>query len=292
MVQFLTHSHRILSVICLFLVQIPLNCAFAEDDLSVIHYIPNFVTVDIGRDNESNHSTFLYGNLGLTHEDRLVVGLGEDVQSVSGLDENLDNTTYLLGYSYIPQSTMQLGAEFERWGNSSDVLTHTLRFVFSFSAENFFITVTPEFGKITVNNNSQCDDDINSRSARLDLSFDINPEYTFNVGYVSYDYSSNLTGLGACVDNVEVLEVESKIDSVADDNQMDVGLDYFVDTETYGGNFQQAKTALYRLDYRTVTFYASTDRLDNWTLTATVGITENTDDSTTRFLSGTVTYYW
>lgn len=292
MVQRLLQSYRIFPLIWLLLIQIPLNLALAQDDLTVVNYIPNFATVNYSRDNDHGRSTFVQANLGVTLKDRLLLGVGEDVQTISGSEENLDNKTYLLGYSYIPNSRMQIGAEYEHWGDSSKVTVDTIRVVLAFGRGDFAVTITPEYRKINVDNDSQCDTDIYSGSANIDLIIDVNPELSFNIGYVAYEYSNNLTELGACVDNAEQFEVESRIESVADDSLTYVGLDYYLDTETYGGSVSQSETALYGLNTRTLSAYVSTDRYDDWTLTATAGITDNTDDSTTMFLTGTITYYW
>lgn len=292
MVHCFLQSYRILPLIWLFLIQIPLIPTAVGDDLTVFNYVPNFLTVDYSRDNDHGRSTYVSANLGLTYKDRLLVGIGEDVQTLSGSEEDLDNKTYLLGYSYIPGSRMQFGAEYERWGDSSKVTVDTIRLNLAFRGENFAVLVTPDYRKINVDNESQCDTNIYSHSVSVGLIIDINSELSFNIGHVPYKYSDNLTELGDCVDNAEELEVKSRIDSVADDSLTYVGLDYYLDSETYGANASQSETALFGLNSKTLSVYVSTDRYDDWTLTATAGITDNTDDSTSTFITGTVTYYW
>lgn len=284
--------YQISALFGLFLSPLLISSASAQDDLSVIHYIPDFVSFDYGLDNDHGRSTFIFANLGITNEDRLLLGIGDQLETVSGSEEDLDNETYLLGYSYLPSYEKQFSVEYEHWGDSAKVTVNTLRAVLGFNAGFFAITVTPEYRQINVKNDSQCDDQIDSGSARIALSVDLNPEYTFNVSYVSYDYSNNLTALGDCVSNAETLEVQSRIDSVSDDNQLSLGLDYYQDSESYGGSLLRSKTALSGLRSSVLSVYASTDRYDDWSLTVTTGIIENTDDSTTLFLNGGATYYW
>jgi len=283
---------RTFVVYWLFLIQFIPATVLAEDDLSIFQYIPNYLSVDYGLDNDHGKDMFVFANLGLTLKDRLLFAVGRQTETVSRSEETLDNKTYLLGYNYLPYSLIQIGVEYEYWGDSDKVTIDSFRAVLAFNAGKFAIRVTPEFRKIKVNNQSGCDEDIDSGSARIDLSIDVDEKYSLNTSYVSYDYSNNLTELGNCVASSEQLEVESRIDSVADDTQIAVGLDHYSDDETFGTSLSQAKTALFSEKYETLSFYASTDRYDDWTLTATTGITKNTDDSSTMFIKGTITYYW
>jgi len=288
----LSKFFRLVGLYWIIIIQITPSTVFAEDDLSIIQYTPNYVSIDYGFDNDHGRDRYIFANLGISLRDRVILGVGDETQTVSRSEESLANKTYLLGYNYIPHYQAQFGAEYEFWGDRDKVTVDSFRVFLAFNAGPFSIAVTPEFRKIKVNNDSDCDEDIDSGSARIDLSFDIFKNYSFSLGYVSYDYSNNLTDLSSCVATSERLTVESRIDSVANDNQLTLGLDYYRKSEAYGGNYTQSKTALKSEKSRTLSFYASTDRLDDWTLTATTGVTENLDDSTTLFISGTVTYYW
>ena len=283
---------RFIGICWIITIQITPSTAFALDDLSVIQYIPNYLSVDYGRDNDNGRSTFIYANLGLSLSDRLIVGAGEQLETVSRSDESLNNKTYLLGYSYVPSYQAQAGAEYEFWGDRDKVTIDSFRAVLAFNAGKFAITVTPEFRKLKISNDSQCDEDIDSGAAKIDFSVDVHEDYTLNLGYVAYDYSNNLTQLAECVASSEKLEIESRIDSVANDTVLTLGLDFYRNTESYGGYLMRSKTALNFEISRTLSLYASTDRFDDWTLTVTAGVTENLDNSTTTFLSGTATYYW
>lgn len=264
----------------------------AQDDLTIFQYIPDIVTLNYSRDNDHGRETFVMANFGLTLKDRLIIGVGEQTETVTRSEEALDNETYQLGYTYLAQSDSNYGVEYEHWGDNSKVTTDSLKLIFSYNFGKYAVSVTPQYQIIEISNDSQCDEAIYSRSARADLSVDFNPEFTFLFGYAAFDYSDNLSEIIDCVATSEALGVESRVESVANDSEVTVGLDYYVDTETYGVSATHANTALNSLVSRTVAVYASTDKFDDWTLTATAGITENTDDSTTLFMSGTVTYYW
>jgi len=288
----LPNNSRVTGLVWIITIQFMPSTAAAVDDLSIVQYIPNYVTLDYGRDNDDGRSTFLYANLGITLKDRLLVGMGTQVETVAQSEEALDNKNYLLGYSYLPSYRSQVGGEYEYWGDSAKVTINSMRAVLAFNAGKFAITVTPEFRQIKVNNDSQCEKSIDSSAAKIDLSFDVSEEYTFNVGYVAYDYSNNLTTLVECVSNAERLEIQSRIESVANDTESTIGLDYYRNNETFGFSLTRSKSALNFIKTRSLSIYVSTDRFDDWTLTATTGISENLDDSTTSFVSGTITYYW
>ena len=292
MVKVLSITCRIACLGWLISIQFIPETVFADDDLSIIQYIPNYLSIDYGLDNDHGRDTFVFANLGLTLKDRVIFGIGEQTEKVSQSEETLDNKTYLLGYNYFPYSVTQIGAEYEFWGDRDKVTIDSFRVVLAVNTGSFAITVTPELRKIKVSNDSQCDESIDSDSVKVDLSVDLDDNYTLNTSYISYDYGSNLTELGSCVDNSEKLEIESRIDSVANDRQIALGLDFYDDTGTYGVSLSKSKTALYSLDSKSLSFYASTDQFDDWSLTATIGITENTDDSSTMFATGTITYYW
>ena len=292
MLNLFSRFHRLLAILGSVFFISSSNVASAQDDLSVLHYVPNFLSLDYSKDNDHGKAFFLYANLGITTEDRLLLGIGKQDETVTGSEENLDNKTFLLGYNYMPHYRSQIGAEYERWGDSSKVDIDSLRIVLAFNTGDFAVTVTPEYRKINVNNSSSCDETIESGSARIDLSIDLSSEYSLNAGYVSYDYNNNLTEMANCVSNSEQLSVESRIDSVANDREVSIGLDYYIDSETYGGSFLQAKTALNNLSYRSLSFFASTDKFDDWTLRISSSISKNTDDSSTITVSGSITYYW
>ena len=292
MLKGLAKSFRTLHLCCLVSIHFVPATAVAVDDLSIIQFIPNYLSIDYGLDNDHGKSTFFFANLGLTTKDRLIFGVGKQEETVSGSDETLDNRTYLLGYNYLPYALAQIGAEYEFWGDNDKVAIDSFRINLAVSVQKFAIVVTPEFRRIKVDNDSQCDEDIDSRSAKIDLSLEVSEKYTINTSYVSFDYSDNLTELGNCVLVSERLEIESRIDSVANDEELTVGFDYFENTVTYGVELSTAKTALFSQDSKTLTLVASTDRYDDWTLTARAGATENTDGSSTLFITGTVTYYW
>ena len=264
----------------------------AQDDLSIIQYIPDFVTLNYVRDNDHGVDTFIYANLGLTMEDRLIVGVGEQTETVTRSEEELDNKTYLIGYTYFPHNRANYGIEYEHWGDSAKVTTDSLSAVLSFNFGTYALSLNPKYRIIDVTNESQCEESIYSSSVKVDLGVDFNPDFTFTLGYAAYDYSDNLDEIVNCVSNVESLLVESRVESVANDSEVSVSLDYYLDDETYGISAAHGNTALNNLVSKTISLYVSSDRLDDWTLTATTGITENTDDSTTLFLGMTITYYW
>ncbi len=292
MVKGLSINFRTACLCCLISTQFIPPTVCADDDLSIVQFIPNYLSIDYGLDNDHGRSTFIFANLGLTARDRLLFGVGKQEETVSRSEEALDNKTYLLGYNYLPYSLAQIGIEYEFWGDNDKVTTDSLRITLAINVAKFAVVLTPEFRKIKVNNDSQCDEDIDSRSTRIDLSLEISEQYSVRTSFASFNYSGNLAELGNCVSNAERLEIVSRIDSVANDKEVSVGLDYFDNTETYGAVLSQSRTALLSQDSKTLSLSASTDRFDDWTLTVAAGATENIDDSSTLFVTGTITYYW
>jgi len=292
MVKFPRLNYWLQALGWLFMAQMLPGTVSAEDDLSILQYVPNIITVDYGLDNDHGRDFFLNTNLGIRLRERLILGLGKQKERVTPSNEDLENRTYLAGYHYLPTYQSKIGAEYENWGDSDKATVDSIRVILAFNAGKFAITVTPEYRSIVIKNNSGCDDEIDSSSAKIELSADVRDDFSLNLSYVSYDYSNNLTQLGSCVSGSEVLDVDSRIDSVADETQESLGGDYYDSTETYGINFSRARTALSHISTKSISAYASTDQFSDWTLMITGGTRENLDQSTTLFIVGSVTYYW
>jgi hypothetical protein len=263
----------------------------AADDLSVIPYLPNFVSADYGIDSDDGDNLFLFANLRLVARQRLSLGYGRYEDTVSGSREELDSTTYLLGYSYRSQRQIQYGAEYEYWGDSDRITTDTLSVYVSMNMKSWSLSVTPQIRRIDVYSDTNCGGSIDNSAVALDVSYYANTNWSVGGGYTSYDYH-DYDELLNCDDLDENALIVSRLQTVADDNQWSISADYFFDTESVGMNWLRNESAIDGSLTKVISLYVTTDRFSDWTITLTMGRQENLDNTTTEFLNGTVGYYW
>ena len=280
-----------LPVFCLIIIGLASQRALA-DDLSIAPYIPDIVNISYGIDSDDGQNTYLYTNLGLLSSHRLILGIGGQDETVSRSEEELDTHTYLVGYNYYRSRDLQVGFDYENWGEQDKIITDTYSVSVSFSIDILSVSVSPQYRNITVYTDSQCSGDIDSEALKIDLSLYPSTSWSFSAGYVSYDYSKNRSRLLKCVDPDELYLIVARLQSVTYDNERALGFEYYHDTETYGLHWTQYESAIDGAITRGLNTYMSTDMLDNWSITIALGTQENIDDTTTEFLQGTLTYYW
>jgi len=262
------------------------------DDLSIIPYVPNILSINYNIDSNDGRDVFLYTNLGLKPRHRLSLGLGEQNETVSESEEGLNSNTYLAGYSYYSDKGLQFGAEYENWGEKDKITTDTLSVFASFKIDMVSVAISPQFRNITVYTNSQCSGEIDSNALKINLDLYPSESWSVSAAYTSFDYSKNRSRLLSCVDPGELSLVIARLQLVAYDNQRTLGFEYYQDTETYGFQWSQSESAIDAAIVHGINAYMSTDALEDWSITVTIGIQENYDDSTTQSLQGTLTYYW
>jgi hypothetical protein len=268
------------------------HSAVAEDDLSIIEYVPNVFSLDYGTNSDEGRNIYVYSNFAVALQHRIVLAIGDQEETLSISTERIENDTYLLGYAYQSFHSLQGGAEYEYWGNSAAVTSNSYRFHVAYDAGNFGVILTPEFRQIKINANSQCNGDIDSGAIKLHIKYNFIDNLTINTSYTSFDYSGNLTKLGECVPTEQFVVVTSRMQSVADDKAVSAGIDYYWDTETFGIGYYWAKSAIVTSQTRVISLYGSTDRFGDWSITLSGGVQENLDNSMTEFLTGSLTYYW
>ena len=264
----------------------------AADDLSITPYIPNILSINYGIDSDEGRNTFLYTNLNLKPRHRLSLGVGSQDETVTRSEEELDSNTYLVGYSYYKHQGLQVGAEYENWGEKDKITTDTYSVFISFSVDMLSVSISPQYRDITVYTESQCSGNIDSNALKIDLDLYPADSWSVSASYTSYDYSKNRSRLLGCVDQSELFLIVARLQTVAYDYQSAIGFEYYQDTETYGIQWSQAESAIDASITHGMYTYVSSDALDDWSITFTLGRQENFDKSTTDFLQGALTYYW
>ena len=285
-------SHRWYSGWLLILV-CTVEQAFADDLTIVPSFIPNYFSADYGIDSDHGHSLYLFSNLAVANQHRVSIGYGAHEDTVSGSLEELDTRTYMLGYNYNLQQAIQVGAEYEFWGDNSKITTNRYSFFVSLHLDKVSFSITPQIEDIKVyTSSSNCSGSLDSKAVALEMIFYPDTRWSLNTGYTSYDYSQNYNDLLNCVDIVELPLIISRLQTVADDNEISIGLDYYIESETYGINWLRIESAVDDSSTYVTSAYATTDVFDDWSVTATFGVQENFDNTTTKFIHGTLGYYW
>lgn len=262
------------------------------DDLTIFPQLPNYFSADYGIDSRQGRSLYLFTNLALVKGHRLSLGYGSHDDTVSGSQEELDTRTYNAGYYYNAQQFYQLGVEYEFWGERNKVTTDSYRVFLSLQVDKFSFSVTPQIYTINLYTQSSCQGSLDSRALAWALNYYPNLQWSLNSSYTTYDYNQDYGKTLDCVDNAELPIVISRLQSVADDNELSLGFDYYSDSETYGVNWSRIISAVNHLSTYVASAYASTDIFDDWSVTVTLGVQENFDNTRTKFIRGTLGYYW
>jgi len=264
------------------------------DDLSITPalYIPNLVNVDYGIDSEESRDFFLFTNLAFTPKHRISAGYGEHDEIVRGSLEELDTNTYVLGYAYYSNLNFRLGADYEHWGDENKMTTDTLSVFISLDISNFIFTVSSRYRQIEIVTESNCSGNLDNTALAADAKYFLNRNWAFTAGYATFDYSNDRDELLGCVAPEEIPFLVARLKSVADDNQVLLGVNFYINTETFSLDWARIESAIDGDMTYVTTAYAATDVFDDWTLALTLGTQENYDDTTTDFIKGSVTYYW
>jgi hypothetical protein len=265
------------------------SCA---DDLSIVPYLPNFFSADYGTDSDHGRNLFLFGNFALANQHRLSLGYGTYNDTVAGSQEELQTDTLSVGYSYSTQSNTQYGVQYEQWGDPDRITTDTVSLYASLNISKWSFSVTPELRKIEVYNASGCDGIIDSNAAALDAVFYPNDQWTLSGTFKAYDYRQDYADLINCVDIAELPLIISRLQTVADDTQLSFGVDYNFAEETIGMNRVKIDSAIDDSTTDITSIYVTSDVFTDWSITLTLSRQNNFDQTTTRFIHGTVGYYW
>lgn len=264
------------------------------DDLSIapIFYVPNLLNIDYGVDSDESRDFFVFTNLALTPEHRISAGYGRHDEIVRGSLEELDTNTYVAGYTYYSKNNYRLGADYEHWGDEGKITTDTLSVFLALDISDFIFTISPQYRQIEIITESNCSGSLDNTALAMDAKYFLNKNWAFNAGYATFDYSEKRDELLGCVEPEEIPFLVARLKSVADDNQVLLGINFYINTETFSLDWARSESAIDGDMTYVTTFYAATDVFDDWTLALTLGTQENYDDTTTDFIKGSVTYYW
>jgi hypothetical protein len=277
----------------LFFSQSVLQQVFA-DDLSITEpYVPSLINVEYGIDSDDGRELFLFASLAFAPEHRMSLSYDNRDERVSGTLEALDTNTYAAGYAFHSHKKFRIGVDFEHWGDENKITTDTLSVFLALDLYDFTVTVSPQYRQIEIfTGETNCSGSIDNNAVALDVKYFPNRYLAFSAGYVTYDYSKDRDTLLSCADSEDIPLLVGRLKSVADDNQTLLGVNFFVNTETFALDWARVESAIDGDISYILTAYAATDRLDDWTLGLTAGTQENYDDTTTDFIKGTLTYYW
>ena len=264
------------------------------DDLSIdpAPYFPSFVNVDYGVDSEESRDFFIFTNLAVALNNRFSIGYGHHNEIVRGSLEELDTNTYVLGYTYFANIDFRFGVDYEHWGDEEKITTDTFSAFVSFDISNFILTFSPQYRQIEIITESNCSGSLDNTALAADAKYFINRNWAITAGYATFDYSNERDELLGCVAEEEIPFLVARLKSVADDNQVLLGVNLYINTEHFSLDWARIESAIDGDMSFVTTAYAATDVFDDWTLALTVGNVENYDDTTTSFIKGSVTHYW
>ncbi|WP_455366802.1 hypothetical protein [Kaarinaea lacus] len=263
------------------------------DDLSITApYIPNLINIEYGGDSDDGRDLFLFTNLAVAPGHRLSLTYGYRDETVRDTQEALDTNTYAAGYAYHSIKQYRLGFDFEHWGEENKITTDTVSAFLAFDVYDFVFTVSPQYRQIDVFTDADCNGSIDNTAIVFDTKYYPNRYLGFSAAYVTFDYSKERDTLLGCAESEDIPFIVGRLKTVADDNQMLLGINFFMDTETYSLDWARVESAIDGDTTYILTAYVATDRLDEWTLALTIGTQDNYDDTTTDFIKGSVTYYW
>jgi hypothetical protein len=94
------------------------------------------------------------------------------------------------------------------------------------------------------------------------------------------------------VDIAELPLIISRLQTVGDDNQLSVGVDYYLADETIGVSRVRIDSAIDDSSTDITSIYVTSDLFADWSLTLTLSRQNNFDHSTTNSVHATVGYYW
>lgn len=263
------------------------------DDLSIAPpYIPNLINLEYGADSNEGRDFFLFTSLSFAPGHRFSLSYGDRDETVSGTLEALDTNTYAAGYAIHSYRKYRLGIDFEHWGDENKITTDTGSVFLALDLYDFTFTFSPQYRRIDVFTDTNCSGSIDNTALAVDVKYYPNKFLGFSAAYVTFDYSEERDSLLGCAESEDIPFLVGRLKSVADDNQLLFGINFFFNTETYALDWARVESAIDADTSYILTAYIATDWFDEWTLGLTVGTQDNYDDTTTNFVKGAVTYYW
>jgi len=283
---------RISVSIGLFWLHLSLQPAQA-DDLSIsAPHIPSLINVEYGVDSDEGRDIFLFTSLAVVPEHRLSLTYGDRDETVRDTLEALDTNTYAAGYAFHSIEHYRLGIDFEHWGDEDKITTDTLSAFIALDWYDFTFTVSPQYRQIDIFTDSDCNGSIDNTAVAFDIKYYPNRYLGFSAAYVTFDYSKERDALLGCAESEDIPFLVGRLKTVADDSQLLLGINLFLNTETYSLDWARVESAIDGDTTDILSAYIATDRLDEWTLGLTIGTHDNYDDTTTEFIKGSATYYW
>ena len=265
---------------------------FADDLTITAPYIPNLLNVEYGIDSDEGRDLYLFTSIAIAPGQRIFLGYGNRDETVRGTLEALDTNTYTAGYAFHSNRKFRLGIDFEHWGDENKITTDTGSVFLALDYYDFTFTVSPQYRQIEVFSDTNCSGTIDNTALALDAKYFPNKYLAFSAGYVTFDYSKERDALLDCAVSEDIPFLVGRLKSVADDNQLLLGINFFLNTETLALDWARVESAIDGDFTYILTAYVATDTFDDWTLGLTIGTQENYDDTTTDFIKGSVTYYW
>jgi hypothetical protein len=263
------------------------------DDLSISPpYIPNLINLEYGGDSDEGRDFFLFTSLSFAPGHRLSLSYGNRDETVRDTLEALDTSTYAAGYAYHSFRKYRLGIDIEHWGDEDKVTTDTGSVFLALDLHDFTFTLSPQYRQIEIFTDTTCSGSIDNTALAVDVKYYPNKFLGFSAAYVTFDYSKERDALLGCAESEDIPFLVGRLKSVADDNQLLLGVNFFWNTETYALDWVRVESAIDGDTTYIMTAYIATDWFDEWTLGLTVGTQDNYDDTTTNFVKGAITYYW
>lgn len=269
------------------------------DDLSLAQFaLPSVISVEFGADSEKGQDLDLFGDFTINAQHRWSAGYSDNNSTVATSDEDLETNTLTVGYTYLHGSSLQFGIQYEEWGDENKLTTDTLRLdmVMDLSSK-FTLSVLPQrsdivvYGSEDIGNSGKTKEtvaDLRSNGIGLGLHYFHSSQWSYSVSYHVYDFSEDPETLA---DEDDIIAL-ARIQMVAIDKQQAFSVHYQVDTELYSVSWARSTSAIESAQSTLTSIGVSSDILDEWTMGITAGWQNNFDDTTTGFMSGSLSYYW
>jgi len=263
------------------------------DDLSLeAPYIPSLINVEYGADSDEGRTLAVFVNLAVKPGHRVSFTYGDRNETVRDTQEALNTNTYGIGYAYHSRKYYRLGVDYEHWGEENKIITDTLSAYVALDWREFTFTISPEVRRTSVYTDAECSGSIDNTAMNYDVKYYPNRNWGISAAYTTFNYSSEREDLLGCATSEDIPYLVGRLKTVADDNQVLLGINLFSNTESYSLDWARVESAIDGDTTYILSAFISTDRLDEWTLSLRIGTQDNYDDTTTNFVAGSVTYYW
>lgn len=263
------------------------------DDLSIdAPYIPSLINVEYGVDSDQGRDLAVFVNLAVAPGQRVSFTYGARDETVRDTQEGLNTNTYAVGYAYHSRKNYRVGVDYEHWGEDNKIITDTLSVYAALDWQQFTFTISPEVRRINIYTDAECSGSIDNTAMNYDVKYYPNRNWGISMAYVTFNYSSERDDLLGCATSEDIPYLVGRLKTVADDNQLLLGINLFLNTESYSLDWARVESAIDGDTTYILSAFISTDRLDDWTLSLRIGTQDNYDNTTTNFVAGSVTYYW